>query len=139
MNADSTLSVGLAQHNRMTKPLNWFEIPALDIDRARVFYEKLLSITFQTGSIGPANMAVFPYDRAAATGGCLMSSPGFQPSKEGSVVYLNVEDSVDAALARAVDAGGAVLLNKTALPPGMGFYAHIADTEGNRVGLHGLQ
>jgi uncharacterized protein len=27
---------------------------------------------------------------------------------------------------------------KTALPPGMGFFAHIEDCEGNIVGLHGL-
>ena len=28
---------------------------------------------------------------------------------------------------------------KTALPPGMGFFAHFVDSEGNRVGLHSLE
>ena len=36
-------------------------------------------------------------------------------------------------------AGGKVALPKTALPEGLGFFAHIIDSEGNRVGLHALQ
>jgi predicted enzyme related to lactoylglutathione lyase len=35
-------------------------------------------------------------------------------------------------------AGGKISLPRTALPEGMGFYAHILDTEGNRVGLHAI-
>ena len=38
----------------------------------------------------------------------------------------------------AVAAGGSVLVGKTALPPGMGSFAQIVDTEGNRIGLHAL-
>jgi hypothetical protein len=30
------------------------------------------------------------------------------------------------------------VIPKTALPPGMGFYARIQDTEGNLVGLHAI-
>lgn len=41
-------------------------------------------------------------------------------------------------LARAVAAGGQVALPRQALPPGMGFFAHITDLDGNRVGLHAL-
>jgi predicted enzyme related to lactoylglutathione lyase len=53
-------------------------------------------------------------------------------------VYLDVSPSIDAALSRVADAGGKVVTRKTALPPGMGFWAHVADTEGNVVGLHAL-
>ena len=42
----------------------------------------------------------------------------------------------DAALERAVTQGGRVALPRQALPPGMGFFAHIHDLDGNRVGLH---
>jgi predicted enzyme related to lactoylglutathione lyase len=35
-------------------------------------------------------------------------------------------------------AAGQVVTPKVALPEGMGFFAHIADTEGNVVGLHAL-
>jgi predicted enzyme related to lactoylglutathione lyase len=33
---------------------------------------------------------------------------------------------------------GSVALPRTARPPGMGFFAHITDLDGNRVGLHAL-
>jgi uncharacterized protein len=54
------------------------------------------------------------------------------------VVYLNAGATIDPVLARVAKVGGAVATPKTALPPGMGFFAHITDSEGNRVGLHAL-
>ena len=44
----------------------------------------------------------------------------------------------DAALERVVGQGGKIAQPRTALPPGMGFFAHITDLDGNRVGLHAL-
>jgi predicted enzyme related to lactoylglutathione lyase len=120
----------------MTKPISWFEIPALDIHLASAFYEQTLSVTLIRTEMGGQSLAVFPYDRNQATGGCLITGSGFKPSSDGAVVYLNAGESLDAALARVVPAGGAVVLPRTELPPGMGAYAHIRDTEGNRVGLH---
>jgi hypothetical protein len=58
------------------------------------------------------------------------------PSADGPLVYLNVDPSLDAAVARAVAAGGRVTTPKVVLPDGMGCFAHVVDTEGNRVGLH---
>jgi len=120
----------------MNRPISWFEIPALDLNRASAFYEQILAVTLNRGDMGPTSLAVFPYDRDNATGGCLMSGPGFKPSAEGAVVYLNADPSLDAVLARIAPAGGAIALPRTELPPGMGAFAHILDTEGNRVGLH---
>jgi predicted enzyme related to lactoylglutathione lyase len=54
------------------------------------------------------------------------------------LVYLDATPSLDAALERAVAHGGQVALPRQALPPGMGFFAHIRDLDGNRVGLHAL-
>jgi predicted enzyme related to lactoylglutathione lyase len=54
------------------------------------------------------------------------------------LIYLDASPSLDAALARAVKAGGKVALPRQALPPGLGFFAHITDLDGNRVGLHAL-
>ena len=54
-------------------------------------------------------------------------------------IYLDCEPSIDAALSRAKTAGGGIVVQKTALPPGMGFFAHVRDTEGNVVGLHALK
>jgi hypothetical protein len=86
--------------------------------------------------MGPQSLAVFPYDRDHATGGTLITAPGFRPSAEGTIIYLNAGDSLDEVLERVPAAGGSIALAKTALPEGMGAYAHILDTEGNRVGLH---
>jgi predicted enzyme related to lactoylglutathione lyase len=54
------------------------------------------------------------------------------------LVYLDATLSLDAALERVIVAGGHVALPRQALPPGMGFFAHITDLDGNRVGLHAL-
>lgn len=123
-------------HRTMKKTINWFEIPALDLNRASAFYEYILAVTLNRGEMSGTSLAVFPYDRDHATGGTLITGPGFKPSAEGAVVYLNAGPSLDAVLARIAPAGGAVVLPRTDLPPGMGAYAHILDTEGNRVGLH---
>jgi predicted enzyme related to lactoylglutathione lyase len=120
----------------MNKPISWFEIPALDLNRASAFYENILAVTLNRGDEGPASLAVFPFDRDHATGGCLRSGPGMTPSSEGAVVYLNADPSLDTVLARIAPAGGAIALPRTELPPGMGAFAHIVDTEGNKVGLH---
>ena len=120
----------------MNKIISWFEIPALDLNRASAFYEQILAVTLNRGDMGPTSLAVFPYDRDHATGGTLLVGPGFNPSADGSVVYLNANPSLDAVLARVVPAGGEILLPRTELPPGMGAFAHFLDTEGNRVGIH---
>jgi len=120
----------------MNKLISWFEIPALDLNRACAFYENILAVTLNRGDMGPASLAVFPYDRDSATGGCVMTIPGFKPSIEGSVVYLDAGNSLDTVLARIVPAGGSVLLPRTELPGNMGVYAQFHDTEGNRVGLY---
>jgi predicted enzyme related to lactoylglutathione lyase len=65
-----------------------------------------------------------------------MSSKPLQPGATGTVIYLAVDDPLDAALARVAQAGGKVAVGRTELPGDMGCYAHIIDTEGNRVGLH---
>ncbi len=116
----------------------WFEIPALDIARAAKFYSALFATELKMEKMGPAEIAVFPYDQANATSGCVMKAPGLTPSSDGAVIYLNADPSLDTILNRVKAAGGKISLGKTELPPGMGCYAHIVDTEGNRVGIHAL-
>jgi predicted enzyme related to lactoylglutathione lyase len=122
----------------MTQPLSWFEIPALDFARARSFYEKLCSVELVEHVAGPNIMGVFPYDREKASGGCVMKGPFLAPSNEGVIVYLNAGDSLDAVLNRVQPAGGDVVFPKT-LVPNIGVFAHIKDTEGNRVGLFAVK
>ena len=116
----------------------WFEIPAAHFSRAVTFYEKIFGTTLKQEKMGANEMAVFPYDDANTISGCVISGAGYAPGKDGAVIYLNAIAGIDAVLAKVAAAGGKVSLGKTALPPGMGFFAHILDTEGNRVGLHSV-
>ena len=118
--------------------IDWFEIPVLDIDRAQVFYETLLATPMRREAMGPKTLAVFGYAEAGV-GGCLLADADVPaPTSRGTLVYLNAEPSLDAVLARVQAAGGRIATWKQQLPGDMGCFAHITDTEGNRVGLHAL-
>ena len=123
-----------AQHNA----INWFEIPVRDMNRAQRFYETLLARPLRREAMGPQTLAVF--DSAdLGVGGCLLAGETVPaPSVTGSLVYLNAHPSLDAVLARVEAAGGRITTPKVQLPGDMGFFAHVTDTEGNRIGLHAL-
>jgi predicted enzyme related to lactoylglutathione lyase len=127
----------MAQHTQH-HAVNWFEIPVKNLDRAQAFYEKLLASKLHRETMGEHTMAVFAYDDNAV-GGCLLTGAATpEPSTQGALVYLNAKPSLDAALARVEAAGGRITTPKVQLPGDMGVFAHITDTEGNRLGLHAL-
>lgn len=116
--------------------INWFEIPARDIDRAQRFYEALLDKALRRQTMGGSEMAVFPYADDGVSG-CLQAGPDeMKPQQQGTLVYLDAGPSLRATLDRVAALGGQVATPLTELPPGMGCFAHIIDSEGNRVGLH---
>lgn len=125
-----------SRHNAV----NWFEIPVLDLDRAQRFYEILFATPLSRDpDDGDGALAVFPYEKYGV-GGCLRcSTDGPKPSSDGATVYLNALPTLDSVLARVEAAGGSIALSRTELPAGMGCFAHVIDSEGNRVGLHALQ
>jgi uncharacterized protein len=124
----------------MQHAINWFEIPVADLDRAMKFYAALSGKALRREAFGQPGeeMAVFVTDGPEAVAGALVKSPSAQPTAQGTVIYLNAAPSIQAWLDRVKTAGGSIVIDKTALPPGMGFFAQIIDTEGNRVGLHAL-
>jgi predicted enzyme related to lactoylglutathione lyase len=114
----------------------WFEIPASDLDRAVAFYSRILDVELKVELFGPVKMAVFPYP-PTAIGGCITARGSHQPGA-GPLIFLNADPILDQVLERVAAAGGKVVLPKVTLPSDMGVYAHIADTEGNVVGLHAI-
>jgi len=116
--------------------LTWFEIPAADLARATRFYETVLAGKLKSEAMGPRRMSIFPYSEPGV-GGALMESDGPLQSANATLVYLWVA-RLDEALERVGRAGGTIALPRTPLPEGMGHFAHIIDSEGNRVGLHSL-
>ena len=113
----------------------WFEIPAADFDRAAAFYETIFDTTLKRETFGGPRMGVFPYDRPMVSG-CVMEAPDLAGKAGGTVVYLNCTGHLDEVVGRVEKAGGALLTPRIDLPPGMGSFFHIRDSEGNRVGLH---
>ena len=124
----------------MEHALNWFEIPVTDMDRAIRFYESASAAKLRREAFGGPGqeLAVFEVKDEAAVKGALLAAPHAKPSADGAIVYLNAAPAIDAWLDRAKRAGGKVVLDKTALPEGMGFFAHVLDSEGNRIGLHAM-
>ncbi len=130
----------MEQSNTPRNAIDWFEIPVLDMDRATAFYEALLGTTIRRETLGPHTLGVFTCDGDQAVGGCLLAGDNLPaPSLDGSLVYLNAGPLLDVVVARVEVAGGRVLVPKVVLPGDMGCFVHIADTEGNRVGLHALK
>jgi predicted enzyme related to lactoylglutathione lyase len=122
----------------MANALNWFEIPALDADRARKFYETVLDTKMKELPEMPGytgyKMYAFPWTDTDL-GGSVMQGEGYVPSTEGVVIYLNAGKSLSACVSRVTGAGGKVLQEKVPIGEN-GFIAFITDTEGNKVGLH---
>ncbi len=120
----------------MDNAINWFEIPAVKLDRARKFYEEILKIEFQIIEGKGMRAAFFPADLAnGKVGGALMEGVGFVPSMEGTTVYLDTGKKLSEVLSRVEAAGGQIVLPKMSIGQN-GFMAHIKDSEGNKVGLH---
>ncbi len=116
-------------------PVNWFEIPVKDLDRAKKFYESVFGVKLQMEEMGPMKMAWFPMlQDASGAAGSLVKADGYTPSHEGTVVYLSVED-IEVTLAKIKANHGKTLLPKMGIGE-YGFIAQFEDTEGNRVALH---
>ena len=141
MSSSSTTTNGRSSEDKYRhSAVSWFEIPVRDLERAQAFYEKLLAKALRREAMGPQTLAVIPYDEGQGVGGALITGVHIpDPSPNGTLVYLNAEPSLDAAVERAVAAGGSVATPRVELPEGMGCFAHVIDTEGNRVGLHAQQ
>ena len=122
-----------------TNALNWFELPALDLDRSKKFYEAVFQIEMHVMEMEGTKMAMFPMvpNSGKASGG-IIQTEGVVPSTEGTIVYLNANPKMDDTIARVEGAGGKLLLAKTPIG-GNGFMAYILDTEGNKVGIHSTE
>lgn len=120
----------------MPNVINWFEIPATDVDRATAFYAKIIGATFQRDPEHPDN-AFFEHGEDGV-GGEICRSDSQSPGLGGVLVYLHVPNGVADVLSRVEAAGGKIVMPATAIGP-HGHIAQIVDTEGNRIGLHSMR
>ena len=120
----------------MPNAINWFEIPVKNFNRAKTFYETILGATMQQIEAMGMKSAFFPADvENGSIGGCIIEGLGYEPSHNGSLIYLNGGDDLDVVLSKVEQAGGKIILPKTGIGP-HGFMAHFEDSEGNKVALH---
>lgn len=113
-----------------------FEIPAEDTERAKKFYAGVFGWEMEnwgeeytiarTVAVDEKQMAKKP----GAINGGIFKRPADAPNL---VIYIAVA-SIEDAIGKVEAAGGKVVTPKTPIAE-MGFYARIADTEDNIVGL----
>jgi predicted enzyme related to lactoylglutathione lyase len=121
-----------------TNSLNWFEIPAVDISRAKAFYEKVFDVKMNDmGEMMGMKMVGFPSEmNNGKASGALVQGPMHKPSMDGAVIYLNANPKISEVANRIEAAGGKIIMPVTQITPEIGHMAFFVDTEGNRMALH---
>jgi len=125
-----------------TNVITWFEIPVLDSQRAKTFYETILDIKMNTQFVEETNeeLTFFPslpgviQATSGRVTGVLTKSIRSKPSSEGTLVYLNASPEIQTVIDKIEPAGGKVIVPKKKIIAG--YFAVFIDTEGNRVALH---
>ena len=117
--------------------VNWFEIPAIDFDRAVRFYGEIYNREMPTRDLGHVKMGFFSHEQGQI-GGAVVSGEGYIPSIDGAKVYLNGGADLTTVLERVETAGGTVVTTKAEISPEIGYFAIFDDTEGNRIYLHSM-
>lgn len=118
--------------------LNWFEIPVLDFNRAKTFYNAIFDYEMPENQMGPNRMGFLLHEQGKGVGGAIVQGPGYLPSATGALVYLSAGADLSTVLGRIEGAGGKILQSKTLVAPNLGYYAFFQDSEGNRVALHSM-
>jgi predicted enzyme related to lactoylglutathione lyase len=111
----------------------WFDIPAIDLDRACRFYAHVLGIEIKRAS-PDMPVGVFKHDNSGVSG-CVFQDKDTRPSADGPLLYMNVSGRLDDAIANVDHCGGKVLKAKHQIGP-YGWRAIVLDSEGNRIALH---
>ncbi|ALS98525.1 VOC family protein [Lacimicrobium alkaliphilum] len=119
-------------------PVGWFEIPVIDMKRAKDFYASAFELEFEMLEMGPCQMAMFPFDHAQpGCSGALVKGPEYQPAQGGMLIYFMCEE-VSARLNKIQAAGGELVQEKMSIGE-HGFIGLFTDSEGNKLGLHSRQ
>ena len=103
------------------------EIPAPDLEKAKVFYEKLFLWKI---NIFPDNSYAF-FDDGLVGGGF---DPLLPISRDGINLVIAVED-INTKLKEIISDGGKIVKEKTLISEEHGYYASFLDPNGNRLSI----
>ena len=98
---------------KMTKnAISWFEIPVLDFERAKVFYEKIFDFEMPEMEMSPLRMGILLHDQeGGGVGGAICQGESYIPAgTNGTKVYLDGGKDLDTVLNRVPAAGGKIVL-----------------------------
>ena len=119
----------------MANLINWFEIPANDIDRAVKFYSEVLNSEIQQQEMMGIKMTFFNME-GDGVGGSICSGEGYEPSTTGTKIYLNGGEDLSEPLSRVESAGGKIVMPKSKINDEIGYMAMFIDSEGNNIAFH---
>ena len=118
----------------MSNPIQWVEIAATDLERAKDFYVAVFNLDLVLIEMPDTKMYMFGEPDKIGSSGCLVQSTVNTPSTDGSIIYFACDD-VAVEAGRIEKAGGTLIVPKTDIGE-FGFFAQFIDTEGNRIGIH---
>lgn len=119
----------------MKNLINWFEIPATDFSRAVSFYQTILGLEIKETEMFGTKMGFFPTDGTNVSG-AIVKGEDYKPSTDGVVAYLNGGNDLQGVLDRVENNNGKVIVPKTQISPGMGYFGIFIDSEGNKMAVH---
>jgi len=120
----------------MKNAINWFAIPATDINRAVKFFNAIFGFEMKVTNMEGTDMAFFPIQDQSGVGGHIFVSSKTKPTTDGPILYLNGGDDLKNILDLVEFSGGKIITPKTQITPEIGYMAIFTDTEGNKLALH---
>lgn len=118
-----------------TNPVMFFEIPAIDLDRAKAFYKAVFNVSFEDESIDGNEMSFFSFNsELKGISGALAKGETYKPTKEGVIIYFHSKN-IDETLDKVIQQKGTIFYPKTSIGA-MGYVAEFIDSEGNRIAIH---
>ncbi|MDI1314231.1 VOC family protein [Prosthecobacter sp.] len=118
----------------MKPNLVWFDIPALDLDRAIQFYSAVLGREIRKEVLGGVPTGMLPTADGGQQG-CVAVVKDFKPSADGIMIYFDVNGRLKEAVAAVRANGGTVQTDAHSIRQ-YGFRAEVLDSEGNCIALH---
>lgn len=121
----------------MKNLINWFEIPAIDFERAVSFYKTILKVDIKETELFGTKMGFFPTDGTNVSG-AIVQGEDYTPSTNGILAYLNGGNDLQTVLNKVETNHGKILVPKTQISPEMGYFGLFIDTEGNKMAVHSI-
>jgi uncharacterized protein len=128
-------STTIKNTSNMQNLVSIIEIPVADLKRAIKFYSAILSVNIEEAEMGDVKMGILPSEEGTVNV-VLAKGADYNPTTDGSVIYLNGGENLQLILNHVEPNGGKVLVPKTEISPEMGYFALFIDVEGNKMGLH---